>query len=380
VIDERELISRAVDVQAPPEPSFERLLSRRDRKRRNQRIRAGALGIMVALATGVILVRSLTSGHIPADQPVEPWPAPVASGALAYALDGDIYVADPDGTHEVKIADGGILDAGCEGIGEYSLPSWSPDGRYLAFQRDCESWELTDVVITDPHGNAVAEGPSYGWGFTWSPDSTRVAAWRTLEMIGVYGVDGERQALPLPPVTGGGNDAAPAWMPDGSALLVFGYAVVPLDGGPGHELALGRVYSPDGTRYAVDMGHSFAIYGADGSPVSEARLPSDKQDPGVEAWSPDGERIAALSRGELNVVNAASGTVTVLTEARAALDGGHEILGVQGFSPRGDRILYETGYETGDRILATALWSIGVDGSDPRLLVAGTSQGDWRSR
>ena len=45
MIDERELISRAVDEQAPPEPSFERLVSRRDRKRRNQRIRAGVLGV-----------------------------------------------------------------------------------------------------------------------------------------------------------------------------------------------------------------------------------------------------------------------------------------------------------------------------------------------
>jgi hypothetical protein len=379
MIDERELISRAVDVQAPPEPSFERLLSRRDRKRRNQRIRAGALGIIVALATGMILVRSLTSERIPADQPVEPRPAPVASGALAYAFLGDIYVADPDGTNAVEIADGGP-DAGCEGIGEYSLPSWSPDGRHLAFQRDCPGLEQGHVVITDPHGNVVAEGPSYGWGLTWSPDSTRVAVWKTIETLGVYGVDGERQAMPLPPVTGGGNDAAPAWMPDGSALLVFGYAVVPLDGSAWHELELGRDYSPDGTRYAVDMGHSFAIYDADGSPVSEASLRPDPQDPSVEAWSPDGERLVSLSHGELNVVDAASGTVTVLSEARAALDDGHEILGVQAFSPQGDRVLYETGYVTGDRILETALWSIGVDGSDPRLLVAGTTQGDWRSR
>ena len=33
-------------------------------------------------------------------------------------------------------------------------PSWSPDGKYLAFEHDCTSPERRDVVITDPLGNA----------------------------------------------------------------------------------------------------------------------------------------------------------------------------------------------------------------------------------
>ena len=53
--------------------------------------------------------------------------------------------------------------------------------------------------------------------------------------------------------------------------------------------------------------------------------------------------LASLSHGELNVVDAASGTVTALPEATAALDGGDEILGIRGFSPQGDRILYRHG-------------------------------------
>ena len=354
-------------------------LTRRARHRAARTVVVGALGVAAAIAVlfaGVAEIR--TAPLLPADQPT---PSPVASGALTYALGGDIYVADPDGSNAVKIADA-TADAGCEVLSGYSSPTWSPDGKYLAFEHDCASPERRDVVITDPLGNVVAEGPSYGWGFTWSPDSTRVAVWKNIgpSTIGVYGVDGERQTLPLPPVTGGGNDAAPGWMPDGSALLVFGYAVVPLNGSAAHELSPGRVYSPDGTRIAVDMGHFFAIHDADGSPVSEARVAPDPQDPSVDAWSPDGERLASLSRGELNVVDVASGTVTVLPEAAAALDSFEEILGVRGFSPQGDRILYETGYETGGRILATALWSIGVDGSDPRLLVAATGEGNWRPR
>jgi len=384
VIDQQS-VERAAERFHLPEGSFERLALRRERKHRNRQIRAGAVGVIVALATGIFLVRSLASGGVPADRPVEPRPAPVASGALAYALDGAIYVADPDGTNTVKISDG-IPGARCEGLSEETYLSWSPDGRYLAFQRDCPSSEQDDMVITNPHGNAVAEFPTYGggWGFTWSPDSTRVAVWEPALTIGVYGVDGERQAsLPEPTVTGGGNSDGPGWMPDGSALLLFGYAVVPLDGSAGYELSLGGLepslggqatYSPDGTRVAVVTGNSIIVLDAEGSLVSEV----DGRLDGVEAWSPDGEHFASLSHGELNVVDVASGTVTVLPEARAALDGGGEILGVQGFSPQGDRILYFTGDGTG--LATTALWSIGVDGSDARLLVAGTPQGDWRPR
>jgi hypothetical protein len=44
------------------------------------------------------------------DQPMSadarPTPAPAASGTLAYILDGDVYVADPDGSDKVKIAKG----------------------------------------------------------------------------------------------------------------------------------------------------------------------------------------------------------------------------------------------------------------------------------
>ncbi len=103
IADVLERESRTVDLE---QGDFERLLDRRERKQRNRRIRAGAVGVIVALAMGIILVRSLTSDGIPADPPVEPRPAPAASGTLAYVLDGDVYVADPDGSNAVKIANG----------------------------------------------------------------------------------------------------------------------------------------------------------------------------------------------------------------------------------------------------------------------------------
>ena len=364
---------------APSGSSAPPALLRRARRRVVLTIASSVAIAVLVVGMGIAGVRALQTAPIPAVPPVEPRPGPAASGALAYALDGDIYVADPDGTNAVKISD--APDARCEGLSEETYLSWSPDGRYLAFQRDCPNSEQDDMVITDPHGNAVAEFPTYGggWGFTWSPGSTRVAVWEPALTIGVYGVDGERQAsLPEPTVTGGGNSAGPGWMPDGSALLLFGYAVVPLDGSAGYELSFGGLdpslggqarYSPDGTRVAVVTGNSITVLDAEGSLVSEVdgRLDS------VDGWSQDGEHFASLSHGELNVVDAASGTVTVLPEATAALDGGDEILGIRGFSPQGDRILYATSDGAGGE---RALYSIGVDGSDARLVVAGTWEGD----
>lgn len=69
MIDEREIVQHAVDGLAPPEPSFERLVRRRERKNRNRRIAAGVAAIAV-LIVPVVLV---TSGGHP-----DPIPSPAA--------------------------------------------------------------------------------------------------------------------------------------------------------------------------------------------------------------------------------------------------------------------------------------------------------------
>jgi len=386
MMDERERLGRVVGGFAPPDDAFERLINRKGRKQRNRRIRAGALGVLVALATGFVLARSLTSSGMPADRPTST-PAPVGvSGALAYALDGDIYVADPDGTNAVKVAARGIPNEGCAGTFAYSSPSWSPDGRYLAFERECSyrsNSDPTAAVIADPDGTVLAEIPTTG--FSWSPDATRLAVWgESGRTVDVYEVDGVRQvSLPVPPVAGGATSFGPVWMPDGSALLVPGDArpsslVVPLDGSPAYEVPGSdglRIDSPDGTRVAVIGDRSTTITDADGAPVSKVDMPLR----GL-LWSPEGNRFASVNRrGELIVVDVASGKVTVLSEASAALSEGEYVNVVRGFSPQGDRILYAALVRDGGAFYNN-LYSIGVDGSDARLLVVGAMQGEWRPR
>ena len=223
----RSVLERAGSNAPQPDLQVERVLRRRDRRQRNQRISAGALGVVVALALGTILVRSVTSEPIPADPPVVPRPAPAAPGTLTYVLDGDIFVADPDGSNAVKIANGrpdNECDRGSVGEQYWAEGSmWSPDGRYIAYRYDdCSNEGTGGVVISDAEGNVLATFPSDGWDIAWSPDSTRVAVWDSLDppsTIGVYGLDGARQTqLTMPPGWTPRGDHDPVWMPDGTSV------------------------------------------------------------------------------------------------------------------------------------------------------------------
>jgi hypothetical protein len=60
VIDERDLVERAVRALVRQKPAFDDLLNRRDRKRRNQRIAAGVVGIAVFVAA-VWIVTNVSS-------------------------------------------------------------------------------------------------------------------------------------------------------------------------------------------------------------------------------------------------------------------------------------------------------------------------------
>ena len=300
-----------------------------------------------------------------------PKPVPRGRSALAYALDGDIYVADPDGSNAVKIADGRSAED-CAVIGEYWAEGsiWSPDGRYLAYRySDCSSAEefrWGGVVISDAEGNVLATFRSQGWNIAWSPDSERVAVWDVVfETIGVYGLDGARQTqLTMPSGWTPSGDHDPVWMADGASLIVDDVEV-PLDGDP-TPLAddLSRVYSPDGLRVAYVDNGSLVVKDADGP---DARKVSGVWE-GDVAWSPNGDLVAFEFNGELLVRDVATGDDMSLVDVKRP-----ESLGVIEFSPDGDRIVFIR-YEGSER----SLWSIGVDGSDLRRLVDGIWWADLR--
>lgn len=337
---------------------------------------------IAALVAGTILVGARLLEHSPLRTD--------RLGHLAYGLDGDIYVADWDGRNPVRIADG--LPGGKSGCGLAGYwaegPMWSPDARFLAYrsprsQVQCDRPEadtIPTVRISDPAGHVVAEFPGVGWRVAWSLDSTRVATWVDLDKtIGIYGLDGVRQALlTVPSGCARAGDHDPVWSPDGRSLVISP-CEVPLDGRTPRVLPASDprshdewAYSPDGTRVAyIDRGQ-LIVAAADGS--QDRMLVSWDQGLSL-VWSPTGDRIAFDSGRysepkELRVVDVASGAVTSLASAPGTYS-----LRVIKFSPEGDRVLYEV--SSGTTVGPTSGWSVRADGSDAQLLVAGTGWGDF---
>ena len=267
--DPRSLLERESRRFIQQEGAFERLAERRDRKRRNQRIRAGVLGLAIAFAVGWLGINAIRSTPpVPADDPT---PTPASVGALAYALDGDIFVADR--MRRTRSRSPTPPTHGARGSARRRTCRGRPTGGTRVPAR-CPSSDQDDMVITDPHGNVVGSARPSGWGFTWSPDSTRIAVWEPALTIGVYGIDGEREAsFPPTVITGQATPAALGGCPTARRSL-FGYAVVPLDGSAGYKLKLGGLdpslggqatYSPDGTRVAAVTGNSITVLDAEGS-------------------------------------------------------------------------------------------------------------------
>ena len=412
MIDEREQFGRVVRGFAPPNDAFERFVDRKGRKQRNRRVRAGALGVIVVLAAGILFVRSLTSASIPATPP-EPTSAPL-SGPIAYDLQGHIHVAGLDGSNPIAIEDVVAIDDDCPGKVFTNIPSWSPDGRYLAFNRTCVDPALIEVVIADLQGNVVESfrvSQSYPHAIAWSPDSTRVAVWDEYGgregsySIGVHGIDGSRETFAMPPgYAPSPQNGGPIWAPDGASLIVSELEI-PLDGGTPREVPFlrgymdrsgrrwtgGLAYSPDGSQVAYGTPDGLMVARADGS---DPRVVSD-DGAHTAAWSPNGELIAVASNGDgagnladsehykgkwlteqspnrLRVVDVATGSTTLLSEGAW-----FEVIG---FSPEGDRVLFgeQRDVEGQPGAVLFSIWSIGVDGSDARQIVVGTSSGDVR--
>ena len=81
--------SQTVDLE---QGAFERLLARRDRKQRNRRIRAGVVGVIVALATAAFLVRAIGAGPLRRTRHRQ---SRIGAGEVLYGVDVPFGAAIP---------------------------------------------------------------------------------------------------------------------------------------------------------------------------------------------------------------------------------------------------------------------------------------------
>ena len=170
---------------------FERLVRRRDRKRRNKRIGAVTLAIILALVSFAALTRAFGPAERPADEPA-PTPTPTESilrrnGEVITIEAGRLVAVDPD-TGESRI----IVDV------EQTYPgrrignaAWSPDGRWVAY--DLSGGGLW-VVNAERETRQLAAEASYG-SWTWSPTAPQLAMVRDSRLTVVDASTGRQTDL-----------------------------------------------------------------------------------------------------------------------------------------------------------------------------------------
>jgi Tol biopolymer transport system component len=290
------------------------------------------------------------------------------------------------------------------------FPSWSPDGRRIAFEYSVGADDFHRIYTVDVESRRWRRIAARGFRPSWSPDGWLIAA-TTSTAVYVLSADGSRRSRVFERPRGNERVLSTAWAPDGRRLAVAAdeVYVVRARGRPGarrltrvrprFELAdddvswssTGRVayvarpyergdndvylatragkrlrpltanlvderqpvWSPDGSELA------YVEYRAQGPVivVSRGQRRSSVARGENPAWSPDGTMLTFDRGGDLFVVSRdGSGEEAALTGPRLDAD--------PSWSPDGAQLVFERAREVGR--YPVELWAVKLDGSGPR--------------
>lgn len=276
-----------------------------------------AAALPIALACGD-RITYLSSGV--ATLPPSAFPAEPQSGPTEF-----IFLADANGTVLGRLAEG-------------SWPSWSPDGRRVAFHR------AGRVRVIGADGSGETELADGHWP-TWSPDGQRIAFVALDGRLSAMNVDGYVvQTLMSPALSSVFNwgTGKPSWSPDG-ALIAFDQPDAYADGFPARIILM-----------RADGDSSYA-------PAGGSQYETEP------SWSPDGSRVVYWSTGfGLGIVDRNGGQTTQLYK-----DPSVAFSARPAWSPDGRTILFS-------RISPTAsIMTIAPEGGSARVLIEQGAEAAW---
>ena len=261
-----------------------------------------------------------------------------AQAQIAFVSDRDrndeIYVMDDDGKNQRNLTNHPSDDY---------APSWSPDGTRIAFMSDRDGHvpkgdvlPTFEIYLMDADGGNqqnLTNDPNSDLSPSWSPDGKRIAfvsyrdgkvhaihGWPTSEIYVMDADGGNPQNL----TNNSDDDFHPAWSPDGKRIAFTSYKdghfigefeitseiyLMDADGGNQQKLTENRKndfspsWSPDGKRIVFESDRkgdfiNFEIYVMDADGGNQQRFTENRVDDWSPSWSSDGKRIAFSSDGD----------------------------------------------------------------------------------
>ncbi len=257
-------------------------------------------------------------------------------------------------------------------------PSWSPDGRNIAFSMQGSLWKLP---AQGGEAAQITSDSAYDSQPAWSPDGNQIAFVRDTDHEIQIWVVNEDGSSPRQLTHTGTVNVDPHWSSDGNSILCtssasgkgFGlWQVSPKDGSMQPVLAddhqnITPTWSPDGRQIAFVSNRVWQgkeIVGTGGI----WKLSQGEKDPTLllqeetlwrarPAWSPDGQKIAFISfrsgNNQLWLMNAIAGNPLQLTFSNG------EVFDPS-WSPDGRKIAYVS--DAGGKLM---LWTIPTVGGVP---------------